>query len=71
VYLFTGKTHQQITERWDKALNPWLVKGSWTWEEDEAIIDVVKHEGTKNWTSWQRNFQAESGNNAENGGETT
>jgi hypothetical protein len=49
VHLFPGKTNQQITERWDKVLNPNLVKGSWTREEDQAIIEFVKHEGTKNW----------------------
>jgi hypothetical protein len=49
VHLFPGKTNQQITERWDKVLNPSLVKGSWTREEDEAIIEFVKREGTKNW----------------------
>jgi hypothetical protein len=31
-------------------LNPTLIKGSWTREEDEAIIAFVNREGTKNWT---------------------
>jgi hypothetical protein len=48
--LFPGKTVQQIAERWDKVLNPTLVKGSWTREEDEAIVAFVGREGTKNWT---------------------
>lgn len=47
---FPGKTPQQIAERWDKVLNPTLVKGSWTKEEDETIIDFVSKHGTKNWT---------------------
>jgi hypothetical protein len=47
--LFPGKTVQQIAERWDKVLNPILVKGSWTREEDETIISFVRREGTKNW----------------------
>ena len=46
---FPGKTGQQIAERWDKVLNPELVKGSWTREEDEIIIKFVKENGTKNW----------------------
>jgi hypothetical protein len=50
VHLFAGKTVQQIAERWDKVLNPSLVKGSWTREEDETIIEFVQREGTKNWT---------------------
>jgi hypothetical protein len=48
-HLFPGKTNQQITERWDKVLNPTLVKGSWTREEDETVIEFVEREGTKNW----------------------
>jgi hypothetical protein len=46
---FPGKTGQQISERWDKVLNPGLVKGSWTRYEDEVIIKFVKENGTKNW----------------------
>jgi hypothetical protein len=49
VHLFRGKTTQQVTERWDKVLNPSLVKGSWTREEDETIVKFVQREGTKNW----------------------
>lgn len=46
---FSGKTGQQIAERWDKVLNPNLVKGSWTRHEDEVIIQYVKENGTRNW----------------------
>lgn len=47
---FPGKTPQQIAERWEKVLNPSLVKGSWTREEDETIIKFVSEKGTKDWT---------------------
>lgn len=30
--------------------NPGLIKGSWTREEDEIIVNFVKQHGTKNWT---------------------
>lgn len=46
---FSGKTGQQIAERWDKVLNPNLVKGSWTRHEDEIIIQYVQENGTRNW----------------------
>lgn len=46
---FPGKTGQQVAERWDKVLNPALVKGSWTRQEDETIIKYVQENGTKNW----------------------
>lgn len=47
---FPGKTVQQVSERWNKVLNPSLVKGSWTKEEDQEIINFVARCGTKNWT---------------------
>ena len=46
---FPGKTGQQVAERWDKVLNPELVKGSWTRQEDEIIMRFVQENGTKNW----------------------
>lgn len=47
---FPGKTVQQVSERWSKVVNPSLVKGSWTRQEDEIIIEFVKKHGFKNWT---------------------
>lgn len=47
---FTDKTAQQISERWEKVLDPHLVKGSWTRREDQIIIDFVREHGVKNWT---------------------
>jgi hypothetical protein len=35
---FPAKNVQQVADRWNKVLNPELVKGSWALEEDEAII---------------------------------
>lgn len=47
---FPTKSAQQISERWEKVLDPHLVKGSWTREEDEIIIEFVREHGVKNWT---------------------
>ena len=47
---FPNKTTQQVSERWEKVLNPELKKGTWTREEDETIINFVKENGCKNWT---------------------
>ena len=46
---FPGKTAQQIAGRWEKVLNPSLVKGSWTREEDEKIVEFVRVNGARNW----------------------
>jgi hypothetical protein len=46
---FPTKTAPQISGRWEKVLNPRLVKGGWTREEDEVIGQFVKENGTKAW----------------------
>jgi hypothetical protein len=46
---FADKNQQQVAERWTKVLDPRLVKGSWTREEDQRILDFVKAEGTRSW----------------------
>lgn len=46
---FPNKTPQQLASRWEKVLNPKLIKGSWTREEDEIIINYVNQKGDKDW----------------------
>ena len=36
--------------RWQKVLNPKLVKGPWTPEEDKIVMDMVDKYGPKNWS---------------------
>jgi hypothetical protein len=47
---FPGKTSQQLFERWTKVLDPVLLKGSWTRQEDEIIQSFVQLHGCKTWT---------------------
>ncbi|GJN14609.1 hypothetical protein PR202_gb01455 [Eleusine coracana subsp. coracana] len=44
------RTEVQCLHRWQKVLNPELVKGYWTQEEDDIIIDMVKKHGPKKWS---------------------
>ncbi|CAI9093980.1 OLC1v1029608C1 [Oldenlandia corymbosa var. corymbosa] len=46
----TGRTDVQCLHRWQKVLNPELVKGPWTKEEDEHIIELVEKYGSKRWS---------------------
>ena len=46
---FPGKSAQQLAGRWEKVLNPRLIKGSWTREEDQVILDYVLKNGDKDW----------------------
>jgi hypothetical protein len=49
VPFFPGKSAAQVCRRWEKVLNPHLVKGSWTREEDLKIMDFVQKHGPRNW----------------------
>jgi hypothetical protein len=46
---FPGKTRKQIRDRWSKVLDPAIVRGPWTREEDQRIIDFVAREGRSRW----------------------
>ena len=48
---FSGKSVKQILDRWSKVLDPKMVKGSWTREEDEIIMQFVAEVGAKNWAT--------------------
>lgn len=48
--LLTDRTEVQCQQRWQKVVNPDLVKGPWTREEDEKVIELVKKFGPKKWT---------------------
>jgi hypothetical protein len=43
-----NRTGVQCLHRWQKVLNPNLVKGPWTKEEDELIIKLVEQYGPEN-----------------------
>ncbi|RVW16367.1 Transcription factor MYB3R-4 [Vitis vinifera] len=45
-----GRTDIQCLHRWQKVLNPELVKGPWTKEEDDCIVESVKKYGCKRWS---------------------
>lgn len=48
---FKDRTDVQCLHRWQKVLNPDLVKGPWSKEEDEVIIELVKKYGPKKWST--------------------
>ncbi|OHT01333.1 r2r3-MYB transcription factor [Tritrichomonas foetus] len=47
---FKGKTPQQVMNRWNKVINPSLVKGNWSQEEDDILTQWVHDHGEKGWT---------------------
>ena len=47
---FKDKTPQQIMNHWNKVINPTLVKGNWSREEDQLLIKWVNEHGERGWT---------------------
>ncbi|KAG8040728.1 hypothetical protein GUJ93_ZPchr0337g7076 [Zizania palustris] len=47
---FPDRTEVQCLHRWQKVLNPELIKGPWTQEEDEIIINMVEKHGPTKWS---------------------
>ncbi|KAL9227299.1 hypothetical protein vseg_003004 [Gypsophila vaccaria] len=48
---FKDRTDVQCLHRWQKVLNPDLIKGPWSKEEDEIIVEMVKKYGPKKWST--------------------
>ncbi|KAK1372482.1 transcription factor MYB3R-1 [Heracleum sosnowskyi] len=48
---FRERTDVQCLHRWQKVLNPELVKGPWSKEEDDIIIQLVEQIGPKKWST--------------------
>ncbi|MCO5582018.1 hypothetical protein L7F22_035908 [Adiantum nelumboides] len=73
VLCFNGKNWKRIAEllkdrsdvqclhRWQKVLNPNLVKGPWTKEEDEKITELVNKNGPKKWSVIARSLPGRIG----------
>ncbi|XP_040385775.1 transcription factor MYB3R-1-like isoform X2 [Oryza brachyantha] len=48
---FPDRTDVQCLHRWQKVLNPELVKGPWSKEEDDIIVQMVNKLGPKKWST--------------------
>ena len=46
-----GRTDVQCLHRWQKVLNPTLVKGPWSKEEDKLVLFLVQQHGAEKWTN--------------------
>ncbi|KAK9075877.1 hypothetical protein SSX86_004206 [Deinandra increscens subsp. villosa] len=47
---FPDRSEVQCLHRWQKVLNPELIKGPWTHEEDEQIVELVRRYGPTKWS---------------------
>ncbi|XP_025425733.1 transcriptional activator Myb isoform X3 [Sipha flava] len=58
---FTDRSDIQCQQRWHKVVNPDLVKGPWTKEEDETVLELVEKYGPKKWTLIARHLKGRIG----------
>ncbi|XP_062180173.1 transcription factor MYB3R-2-like [Phragmites australis] len=58
---FPDRTEVQCLHRWQKVLNPELIKGPWTQEEDDIIINMVKKHGPQKWSVIARSLDGRIG----------
>ncbi|XP_072378636.1 myb-related protein B isoform X5 [Diabrotica undecimpunctata] len=58
---FPDRSDVQCQQRWTKVVNPDLVKGPWTKEEDEKVIELVNKYGAKKWTLIARHLKGRIG----------
>ena len=57
----SGRSDVQCLHRWQKVLRPGLIKGPWTPEEDETVVQLVKTHGTKKWSLIARQLNGRLG----------
>uniref|UniRef100_A0A1J3DJP9 Myb-related protein 3R-1 n=1 Tax=Noccaea caerulescens TaxID=107243 RepID=A0A1J3DJP9_NOCCA len=58
---FPDRTEVQCLHRWQKVLNPDLIKGPWTQEEDEKIVELVEKYGPAKWSVIARSLPGRIG----------
>jgi len=58
---FPGRSDLQCQQRWQKVLDPGLVKGPWSKEEDETIRRLVGLHGPRRWSEIARHLPGRVG----------
>ncbi|XP_058121457.1 myb-related protein A [Anopheles coustani] len=59
--LMRERNDVQCQQRWTKVVNPDLIKGPWTKEEDDKVVALVEKYGPKKWTLIARHLRGRIG----------
>ena len=62
-----SRSDVQCLHRWQKVLRPGLVKGPWTFEEDEKVKQLVGLYGTKRWSEISSHLEGRLGKQVSEG----
>uniref|UniRef100_A0A673BQF1 V-myb avian myeloblastosis viral oncogene homolog-like 1 n=1 Tax=Sphaeramia orbicularis TaxID=375764 RepID=A0A673BQF1_9TELE len=55
------RSHNECQQRWQQVKNQELVKGPWTQEEDERVIELVQRFGVKRWSIIAQHLHSRNG----------
>ncbi|CAH1785255.1 unnamed protein product [Owenia fusiformis] len=58
---YSDRSDIQCQTRWQKVLNPELIKGPWTKEEDDKVLQLVQKFGPKRWTLISKHLKGRTG----------
>nr|CAB3264097.1 myb-related protein B-like [Phallusia mammillata] len=58
---FEDRSDIQCLQRWQKVLSPDLIKGPWTKEEDDLVVELVKKYGPKKWSLISKHLKGRIG----------
>ena len=56
-----GKSNEQCLQRWTFSLDPAIIKGKLTSEEDARLMQLVARHGAKNWSKWAHEMRGRTG----------
>ena len=50
-FVGNGRSRAQCAQRWVRGLDPRISKDQWSPEDEEKLVHLVKHNGSKGWTT--------------------
>ena len=50
-FVGNGRSRAQCAQRWVRGLDPRISKDQWSPEDEEKLLNLIKHNGSKGWTT--------------------
>jgi hypothetical protein len=55
-FVGNGRTRSQCAQRWNRGLNPQIIKGPWSAQDEDELIALVAKHGEKSWKKIANQF---------------